>query len=188
MYVLAPERQEAVERLLIIGQSLRGAALTIGCAKGTVARYKRLLRERGVQLVANSNRCCAVSKGRICSGGRRWRRRAESALLVPLPEVWPFITDTWGDEHEMVRAIDQAVPKSLPEFVRQEVCQELAAAILSGDVDLPRLAAAAPVYTRLVYRRFPSKYGPLSLDRPCPWGDDDRTLGELLSEQSAVLL
>jgi len=43
MNVLAPKRQEALEQLLIAGHSLRDIATAIGCAKGTVERYKRRL-------------------------------------------------------------------------------------------------------------------------------------------------
>lgn len=70
MNVLAPDRQASLEQLLIAGHSLRDIAITIGCAKGTVERYKRRL-------------------GAQKAGRARWAKKREgqgksvAACLVP---------------------------------------------------------------------------------------------------------
>lgn len=114
---------------------------------------------------------------------RKARRTATIASNEPAPpSFWPFLTAEPTDEHTLLLAVDGAVPKTLPEHIRQDVCQDLVVAVLSGDVSIGNLQDATPKYIKQVFKQFPIKYGPLSLDMPAPWSrDDTRTLGELLA-------
>lgn len=115
-----------------------------------------------------------------------WRRIAEKSFPDPIArEVWPFmpeLPDKPLDGHELVLAVDDAVPKHLPEVWRQEVCQDLVLAVLDGEIRIADLQASAGEFVKRVWKQFPIKYGHLSLDQPAPWrmSDDPRTLGDLL--------
>lgn len=109
-------------------------------------------------------------------------KQPKPEALPPLPQVWPFISGGPKDEHAMLLAIDAAVPRGLPEMVRQDVCQDLAVAVLTGDIDISDLVNNAGEFVKKVWRQYPLKYGPMSLDKPAPWAgeDDGRSLGDLL--------
>jgi hypothetical protein len=92
---------------------------------------------------------------------RRGPRPPSTALQYPY--VGP---NDCHDGLDLLLAINQAVPKCLGESVRAEVCQDLAVAILDGTVDLEKIDGAVPRFIRAVRRRFPVKFGPLSLDQP----------------------
>lgn len=95
--------------------------------------------------------------------------------------MYPFILGPQRNGAELLLAVNEAVPRSLPEQVRAEVCQDIIVAILSGEMDLGDIRKKASEYTRKVFRLFPDRYGPLSLDEPPPWMRDGRTpLGEML--------
>jgi hypothetical protein len=117
---------------------------------------------------------------------RPWRRVAPSRVPaddVEIPSFWPFLTSEPADEHTLLIAVDRAVPKNLPESVRQDVCQDLIVAVLSGETTLEDLQDSLGSYIKSVFRRFPVKYGPLSLDSPPPWtfrDADARPLGVTL--------
>lgn len=66
---------------------------------------------------------------------------------------------------DLLLTINQVVPKYLPESVRAEACQDLALAILDGSIELAHLAAVVPAFVRAVDRRYPTKFGPRSLDQ-----------------------
>lgn len=81
----------------------------------------------------------------------------------------------------MMLRVNALVPKNLPEQVRQEVCQDALVLILTSPaISDVELANSIQGLTRSVFRQFPTKYGPLSLDAPRS-GDDDRTLLDRLS-------
>jgi hypothetical protein len=95
--------------------------------------------------------------------------------------VYPFLIHEPRQEHELLNLVNGAVPKSLPEQVRADICQDLIVAILSGEMEKIELQGNVKEYTRKVFKMFPTKYGPLSLDAPPPWADDGRTLAEVLA-------
>jgi transposase-like protein len=99
---------------------------------------------------------------------------------------YPFIPalNTPRPEHELLMAINAAVPHDIPEDRRADICQELAIAILIGDVDAGSLATAwQPVFHK-IYKMHPTLYAPLSLDAPIPGTDDLRLIDTLSTEDS----
>ncbi len=120
-----------------------------------------------------------------------WRRPHRGDGIV-VPEVWPFASDGLAgvDGFDLVLLVDAAVPKTLPEVVRQEVCQDLLLAVLDGTIAAQDLVGSAGEFTAAVFRRYPIKYGPLSLDAPAPWAGagDARTLLETLTASNALVL
>lgn len=120
-----------------------------------------------------------------------WRRPTRTNL-DPLAEVWPFMLTAPAATESgatLVTLVDAIVPKTLPELVRQEVCQDLLLAVLEGEVTPDQLRGSIGQYIAEVFRRYPIKYGPLSLDAPAPWGgDDDRSLLATLTAENATVL
>lgn len=117
-------------------------------------------------------------------GQMAWRYKPRSRVeVIPLPEVWPFIpekTPRGLDGMEMLLAVDAVVPKSLPEQMREDLCQDLVMALLSGEVEQRNLRDALPAYIQKVKRLFPIKYGNLSLSRDL-FGDGRTLEGKIHS-------
>lgn len=98
---------------------------------------------------------------------------------------YPFMqTKRQLPEHELLRLINEAVPRSIPEDRRADICQELAISILIGDIETPDLPSAWEGAFRKVYKMHPTTWGPLSLD--APMGDSDLTLLDTLSEEDSI--
>jgi len=116
-----------------------------------------------------------------------WRVRRPTIVYEPVTEVWPFLTKAEPTEHDLLMAVDAVVPKTLPETIRQDVCQDLILAVLEGTVPIAGLAESAGEYTKQVFAQYPLKYGLLSLDAPAPWSEDSRTLGDTLAAAPVIL-
>lgn len=95
-----------------------------------------------------------------------------------VPKFWPFAVRQAPTEHEMLMAIDR-MTVGIPEQWRQDVCQDLVVAVLSGEVSLDNLRDAIPEHLRRVFKMHPIKYGDRSLDAPV-YGDGPRTMHELV--------
>jgi transposase-like protein len=100
---------------------------------------------------------------------------------------YPFLPDTskTRPDHELLRMINEAVPRSIPEDRRADICQELAIAILIGDADAAQLETAWQPMFRKVYKQHPTLYAPLSLDVPIP-GTDDLLRIETISNEDSI--
>lgn len=99
--------------------------------------------------------------------------------LPTVPSFWPFAVRQAPDEHTMLQEIDR-LTRGVPEQWRQDVCQDLVVAVLSGEVTLPNLKDAVKEHIGRVFKMHPIKYGDVSLDAPIH-GDGTRTLAELLA-------
>jgi hypothetical protein len=86
---------------------------------------------------------------------------SEPMLRYPFVRSW----DQCADGLDLLLAINRAVPIRLEESVRAEVCQDLAVAILDGSVCLQEISTLVPAFVKAVYRKFPVRFGPLSLDQ-----------------------
>lgn len=100
---------------------------------------------------------------------------------------YPFLPQTSKQlpEHELLRLINEAVPREIPEDRRADICQELAIAVLIGDADAAHLATAWKPMFRKIYKLHPTAYGPLSLDAVIP-GTDNLKLLDILSEEDGL--
>ena len=94
--------------------------------------------------------------------------------VEPIPDVWPF--GNWDDP--LVIRINAAVPRSLPEAIRADVCQELAVAILTNDItEIDRTTVMHMI--RLVMARDEWRFKWVSLSTPITAGSD-LTWGDVL--------
>lgn len=104
---------------------------------------------------------------------RPWRtaewyaeRRAARPVFKPLTEFYPYVTTENDQEHEFLLAIEKLVPKSLPNWARADICQDMIVAVLTGEATLDNIRDAVPRYIKWFFAKEPSKYGDLSLDAP----------------------
>lgn len=99
---------------------------------------------------------------------------------IPPRLQYPFISGLRNDEgFDLLMAIHNAVPKSLPESIRAEVCQDVALLIIEGKLDVNAVASVVPGCIKAVNRQFAPFFAPLSLDQPVFPGSDT-LLRELL--------
>lgn len=103
----------------------------------------------------------------------------------PRPIIHPgpiLVTHSWLDT-EAMPAIAAAVPRSLPHFMQQEIRQELAIMVWSGEIGIADIKAAARKLLTKQYSGYDllSKFGHRSLDAPISH-NDDRALIEKVSQ------
>jgi hypothetical protein len=124
------------------------------------------------------------SRSERAADKRAWAEKY-AAPIKPIPAFWPFAVRQAPAEHDMLHVID-AMTRRVPEQWRQDVCQDLVVAVLSGEVSLANLRDALPKYLREVFKAHPIKYGPLSIHAPFA-AMDDRTLEDVLVVESNYL-
>lgn len=74
---------------------------------------------------------------------RDYRARQPHEVVQKLAEVWPYGATGWPFEE-----VNAAVPHTLPETVRADVCQELCLMVIAGEVDVADLPVR-PVIRRV---------------------------------------
>lgn len=101
--------------------------------------------------------------------------------------LYPYILSPAKTEgSEIVLAVNEAIPRWIPEQLRADICQDMIVAIISGELDLSDLNAKASSYIKKMYRVYPTRYGAISLDSPPPWmRDSDTPLVEMLDAETA---
>lgn len=112
---------------------------------------------------------------------RDWRK-VRKQRIAPMAEVYPYVTTTPTEDHELLLAVDRLVPKNLHADARADLCQDIIVQILVGELSLDNLRDAPRRYFQKAMTAAPNKYGALSLDAPQMFGDEmGRTLGETIS-------
>ena len=117
-------------------------------------------------------------------GEKPERRRSQAATGIT--ELYPYISGAPSTEHELILAVDAAVPKGLPNAVRCDVCQDMLVAILSGETTLDNLRGETGRYLRQFWKMFPEKYGHISLDGIVPGTTDLRLIDTLDARRSRI--
>lgn len=97
---------------------------------------------------------------------------------VHLPERGrpPAITDV----DTLLSKIEKAVPRFLRQEIREDVCQEVALAVLSGELDVDKIEQKVRLYIRKL-NKIHSLRQEISLDHPVYGGTDDRLLIEKIA-------
>lgn len=131
-------------------------------------------------------RVSVTSVQRRCAWWRTYKAKPPSLRAPkydPYETSYPFLAHDakrpdWGKD--LTKTINELVPHSLPREIRADVCQDLAVAVLTGDLSIDEIKGAVKKAVRGVFKMHPMKYGPLSLDAPMPGSDSDRPLHETL--------
>jgi hypothetical protein len=96
------------------------------------------------------------------SRARYWANRQPSTRGRTLL-FYPYHLSAGAEGADLVCAINNLVPRSLPESVRADVCQELALAVLSGGIEPCDLSDHVGSYIREQFRFLPNRFH-ISLD------------------------
>lgn len=92
-------------------------------------------------------------------------RRRPAPDRTPSLEYWPFAQMS-ADFEPLVVRINASVPKGLPEEIRQEVCQDIAVAVLSGEATIEQIPALVQGAKSRVLRTLWPYFERLSLNAP----------------------
>lgn len=126
------------------------------------------------------------------TGKTAWRMRSiirpdllrKNKGLADRRFLYPFLTTyRQTPEHEMLRNISAAVPMEIHHDRRADICQELALAILVGDIEARELNTVWKKKFGEVYKLHPTMFGPLSLDAPLGGDLDDLKLLDLIPDE-----
>jgi hypothetical protein len=102
--------------------------------------------------------CCRARQLSIWHERGKFNRVRRSRASTRLSEFYPYRVSAEADGAELVEAINRAVPRSLPEDLRADVCQQLALAVLAGDVDLEGIGEHVRLYTKRQRAFMPNRY------------------------------
>lgn len=170
---LDSQKQASVMAGLAWGLSIRALERFTGVHRDTIMRMRRQYRAAISPLPARQEylaKCAALSSER-----RAARVRAlEEPLLV-----WPYLRSFDNEDYRLMERVNLLVPRTFPESVRADMCQELLVDIISGDLEIDNAQSRIAEYARRAFKFEPSKFGPLSLDA-LMFGDGDRTLLDTL--------
>lgn len=115
-----------------------------------------------------------LSRNAVRSNIAQWTR--------PRLQSYPFMSAVPKREDrgtELVLFVNEIVPKSWPEEIRADVCQDMIVAILQGEHSQEEVRADVKKFISRVLQESPWKYKWISFD--APRGDEDgRTLHELI--------
>lgn len=97
--------------------------------------------------------------------GRPFRtliRRSSESLLY-----WPYMKADDPRYDGIIKQVNDAVPRTIADEIRSDICQELVASVLMGDINQEEIKAAVRSHLRRHYKMFPVKgYQTISLDAP----------------------
>lgn len=97
----------------------------------------------------------------------REQRKMETAQRAQM--FYPYLVhEPKGGAEDLLVLVNNAVPRSLPSFIREDICQDLIVAILAGDIDRAALKGSVRDYAKKVLKMHPLKYGHISLDAFIP--------------------
>jgi hypothetical protein len=122
---------------------------------------------------------------RISEAQIRARNSNRGSTAKSTPLLYPFlIHDAGRPEHDLLKKVNAAVPKGLSPDLRADICQDLIVGILCGDFSEDDLALPAKEMTRRIYKMFPTKYGPVSLDATL--GSSDLRIIDTLTDEDSL--
>lgn len=105
-----------------------------------------------------------MRKPRIFRNGSARRRVSRPRLS----QNYPYInSEDSGSQsgYELLLAINSVVSKEILDPLRAEVCQDMAVAVLDGSLRLDGAAEMVGRFVKEAYRKYPVRYGPLSLEQ-----------------------
>lgn len=191
--VYKPLEFSTASELFLQGFGCRKVIEVTGLSSQTVKKYRRIVLQGKTIL-------CACGRTAGHQGWCDWRVSqsparqayyakcaAQSAISLaqvrprvdPILTTWPFVRSFDNDDYALLKAVNEIVPRSIPEHVRADVCQDILMDIVSGELSLEFLPHRMREYTRKAYGFMPSKFGPKSLDSFI-FGDEGRTLADVL--------
>lgn len=158
--IITPEKEQEIYARARDGQSLSQIARYVGCCVMTAQRYVAKMTDRP--------KCrCGLKGGHV--GLCTWFTRGVA--------IYPFAFDESVEGFDLLKAVNNAVPKGIFEEHRQDICQNLIVRILEEKIDPANVAKFVKEETN---KQFAVYWKELSLDAPALGFDGDKTFGERL--------
>jgi hypothetical protein len=116
-----------------------------------------------------------------------WRARQIEAIsradILPTNVRKGISASALNSATDLMASVDRVVPTGLPDFIRNDVCQDLMVAVLEGTIKFSELKSASKLYLTEYRKMFPDKFGPLSIDAPIA-GTDGLTIADTLTNET----
>lgn len=106
-----------------------------------------------------------VREWKYRTGRARPRMVRVKQQITPLAEFYPYVMAESLRGSDLLKLINDTVPKNLPEYVRADVCQDLALAVLTGEVSESQIPDEVKKYMKMNFQ-MTARFGCLSLDDP----------------------
>jgi hypothetical protein len=78
--------------------------------------------------------------------------------------VWPYLQGDYSDTDAMLRVVNDAIPRTVPEHMRADICQDALVAILECEIE--QTAVTLKPFIAKWFQQNSIGYRPLSLDAP----------------------
>ena len=198
MNVLPQIKIDQVKTMFSDGFGIRSIMTEAGVARGTAARYRKLLLEdKGIVLCACGRRIghkgwCSVRVERSplrqeflathpIFGATRVSHARVKKPIFKLDRFlrWPYVV--YGKNiPDIVIKVHEAVPLTIPEKMRPDICQDIIMDILAGELDISMVATLIARYVNKHCKRV-QDYRTLSLYQPIR-GTDNLMLIDTISK------
>ena len=187
---LPTSKIEEIKKLVAAGFSIRAIRERTGISTKAIQKYRRaLLAEKPMTCTCDRplghNGVCRQRYGKT-PRRRAYIERVRRQTPVQPPSAatprWPFIPPGHPLRLPLLDAIDRAVPHAMPEHIRDDVCQELALAVLAGEIPEGDIRVHVGSILKRVYALIPMPYGTRSLDMPL--GGKRLTLSETIASDT----
>lgn len=170
MNLITPLKVQEINALLAQGFGMRKVACDVGVAKNTVLRYRNFLLADKIIYCAcgkpiGHRGFCSVRLSRSPARQEYLANSPHFCLRVP-GEVkakpkpieldrflrWPYIT--YGNNiPDVVVKVHEAVPLTIPEKVRPDLCQDIIVDILDGVIEVKDIPRMCRKYLNSAYRK-----------------------------------
>lgn len=158
---------------MIKSRSVADVAAVVGIHRNTIYRHIAL-----GMVQARPFRTWILGSGTVIT------RSGDTSLAY-----WPYMTADDPRYDGLVRVVNEAVPRTLVDAVRSDVCQEIMVSVLSGLIAETDIKETVRAHIKGHYKLFPIKdYKTVSLDTPMRDGSDRRLLDTLNAEDIAERL
>lgn len=155
---------------MIKSRSVADVAAKMGIHRNTIYRYI----ECG-KIAARPFRTWILGSATIVT------RSSEAGLAF-----WPYMTADDPRYDGLIRTVNEAVPRTLADGIRADVCQEIMVSVLTGEITETEIVSAVRSHLKKHFKQFPVKtYGVLSLDAPLR-SDSDLRLVDALDAESVA--
>lgn len=102
----------------------------------------------------------------------------------PITEQYPYSATRSADAPLYIKRISLAVSRGIPDFIRADVCQEMAVDVVLGALKECDIEISAPRYIRKIYRFHDMRFETVSLNEVVP-GTTIERIDTLTYEQDA---
>lgn len=135
-----------------------------GCGRKFMVEYRWITsgdRDRHLREI------CSSSGYTRSDGFERWQRMRG--------RVWPYLQGEYSDADALLKVVNDAIPRTVPEHIRADVCQDALVALLECEVEQSAITLK-PFLSRW-FRKNVIGYRPLSLDQPSRYREGE-SLGQ----------